>query len=91
MNTPILSGEKAAEYTRLYTEYGEAMVRAAAALKAHGMASEEFRQADAAAGTLWGQTPRASGHGWQALDGVNACRHIARRLDRASHECVRLP
>jgi hypothetical protein len=51
--TLLLTGEKAAEYKRLYLEYGAAMARATAVLKAKGMDSDEFRQADAAAGDLW--------------------------------------
>jgi hypothetical protein len=53
MNTPVLTGQKAAEYQRLYAEYTAAMVAAAAILKANGMGSDEFRKADAAAGALW--------------------------------------
>ena len=53
MNTPILTGEKAEEYKRLYREYGAAVAHAVATLAANGMESEEFRQADAAVGKLY--------------------------------------
>jgi hypothetical protein len=41
------------EYTRLYGEYAAAIFHAAAVLKSKGMDSEDFKQADAAAGALW--------------------------------------
>lgn len=53
MSAPVLIGEKAAEYQRLYAEYAAAMANAAAILRAKSMSSDEFRQADAAAGALW--------------------------------------
>jgi hypothetical protein len=49
----ILVGEEAAEYQRLYADYAAAMAYAAGVLKSKGMDSEDFRQADAAAGELW--------------------------------------
>jgi hypothetical protein len=52
MSVPVLTGEEAAEFQRLYAEYAAAMVNALAILRAKGMSSEEFRQADAAAGAL---------------------------------------
>jgi hypothetical protein len=48
----ILVDEEAAEYARLYAEYAAAMAYAAGVLKSKGMDSEDFRQADAAAGEL---------------------------------------
>lgn len=69
MATPILTGEKAAEYKRLYLEYGAAMARATAVLKAKGMDSQEFAEADAAAGTLWARLRELQGMGgkhWMA-------------------------
>jgi hypothetical protein len=44
--------ENAAEYQRLYAEFVDAVARAGTILKARGMDSEEFRQADADAGRL---------------------------------------
>jgi hypothetical protein len=53
MRTPVLVGEKAEEYKRLYAEYDAATTKAHAVLIAKGMASDEFAQADAAVGQLW--------------------------------------
>ena len=53
MSTPVLIGEKAAEYIRLYAEYAAALAHASAVLESKGMESDDFRQADAAAGALW--------------------------------------
>jgi hypothetical protein len=53
MSAPLLVGEQAEEYKRLYAEYAAAMVNAAAVLRAKGMDSDDFREADAAAGKLW--------------------------------------
>jgi hypothetical protein len=41
------------EYKRLYLEFEAALANAAKVLRAKGIDSEEFRQADAAAGAQW--------------------------------------
>lgn len=53
MTPDILTSEEAAEYQRLYAEYAAAIAKISDALKEHGMESDEFRKADAAAGKLW--------------------------------------
>ena len=44
-----LTGEKAAEFQRVYAEYAAALAYASDVLTGKGMGSPEFREADAAA------------------------------------------
>jgi hypothetical protein len=53
MTIQVLTGEKAAEYQRVYADYSVALAHASDVLSAKGMSSPEFREADAAAGKLW--------------------------------------
>ena len=61
MSPPVLAGDDAAEYQRLYIDYYAAISKAVATLKARGMDSEEFRQADADAGRIWKQLRELQG------------------------------
>lgn len=47
------TSEKAAEYERLFAQYVAASANAFEVLKAKGMQSPEFREADAATGKFW--------------------------------------
>ena len=51
--TEVWTPEKAAEYERLFAQYVAASANAFAVLKAKGMESSEFREADAATGEFW--------------------------------------
>ena len=51
--TEGLNAEKANEFERLYQEYAKAVRVAASVLRVKSMESEEFREADGAAGDLW--------------------------------------
>jgi hypothetical protein len=53
MHNPVLVGEKAEEYKRLYAECTTATTNARAVLKSKGMDSDEFAQAVAAVTELW--------------------------------------
>jgi hypothetical protein len=69
MSTPVLTGENAEEYKRLTAEYPVAEANATAALKSHGMDSEEFKRADAAKGAIWRRLRELQGMGgkhWMA-------------------------
>jgi hypothetical protein len=61
MANAVLTGEQAEEYKRTYADYTAAMVRATEALKAYGMESREFSEADSAAGKLWGRLRQLQG------------------------------
>jgi hypothetical protein len=69
MSTPVLTGEKAEEYKRLYAEHAAATAKAHAVLVAKGMGSDEFAQADAASTELWRRLRELQGMGgkhWMA-------------------------
>ncbi len=51
--TEVWTLEKAAEYQRLFAQYVAASANALEVLKANGMESPEFREADAATGEFW--------------------------------------
>jgi hypothetical protein len=53
MTRNIISPEEGAELQRLYAEYEVAVVRAGSVLRAKGMGSPEFLEADSATGALW--------------------------------------
>ena len=64
MSIPVLSGEKAEEeYKPAYDEHALAVTHAASILKSKGMASDEFREADAAVGALWARLRELQGMG----------------------------